>query len=113
MGVRIISCFRLWVVLVHLYPRQVLGTEHAEGTPMQMLKDRKGSASALIATAAVGSQTECAVLCAAVDSCVAVNIRVEPWNGICQLLSHSCGIKVEIGWTLIKQLEGTVEAMAS
>ncbi len=108
MGVRIISYFRLWVVLAYLFARQVISTEHTEGAPMQMLRDRKGSASGLIATATVGSQAECAVLCAAVDARVAVNIRVEPWNGICELLSHSCGIKVEIGWTLIKQLEGTV-----
>ena len=113
MGVRIVSHFHLWVALVHLYPQQVLVKEHIEGTPMMVLKDRKGSASSVIGTAAVRSQAECAVLCATMDACVAVNIKFEPWNVTCQLLSHSCGIKVEIGWTLIKQLEGTVKAVAS
>ncbi len=113
MGVRILSHFHLWLALVHLYPQQVLVKEHIEGTPMKMLKDRKGSASSVMGTAAVRSQAECAVLCATMDACVAVNIKFEPWNVTCQLLSHSCGIKVEIGWTLIKQLEGTVKAVAS
>ncbi len=111
MDMKILSC--LWVTFVYLYPQQALGTDYSKEVIIDMLKDRKGSsASSLIGTETVRSKIECAVLCATTDGCVAANIKFESQNVTCELLSHSCGVTVQTGWTLIKQAGGRLELMA-
>ncbi len=75
---------------------------------MEVLKNRKARSNSVIATATVGCQAECAVLCASRVDCAAVNTKVSYRDVTCELLSDGCGVAVETGWTLIKRPGGMV-----